>query len=88
VTIHLPSDAKLYLSDRESRQSGETRSFTTTALSKGDVWEDYSVRAVAVRNGRTVSQEKTITLRPGDDHDVRFDFDAPALAAATGESIR
>lgn len=88
VTIHLPTDAKLYLSDRESRQSGETRTFTTTALAKGDVWENYTVRAVAVRNGRTVSQERTITLRPGDDQDVRFDFDAPTLAAATGESTR
>ena len=88
VTIHLPADAKLYLSDRESRQTGETRTFTTTALAKGDVWQDYTIRAVAVRNGRTVEREKTITLRPGDNHDLRFDFDAPSLAAADGEAVR
>lgn len=88
VTISLPSDAKLFLSDRESRQTGETRTFTTTALGKGDVWEDYTIRAVAVRNGRQVVQEKTLTLRPGDVQDVQFDFDAPALAAADGEAVR
>jgi uncharacterized protein (TIGR03000 family) len=88
VTIHLPADAKLYLSDRESRQTGETRSFTTTSLANGDVWDNYTVRAVAVRGGRTIEREKTITLRRGDNHDLRFDFDAPTLASADGESVR
>jgi uncharacterized protein (TIGR03000 family) len=88
VTIHLPADATLFLSDRQSRQAGETRTFTTTSLAKGDVWEDYTIRAVAVRNGRTVERAKTITLRRGDNHDVRFDFDAPSLASADGEAVR
>jgi uncharacterized protein (TIGR03000 family) len=88
VTINLPADAKLFLSDRESRQTGEIRTFSTSALSKGDVWEDYTIRAVAVRNGREVVQQKTLTLRAGDVQNVQFDFDAPVIASATGESVR
>jgi uncharacterized protein (TIGR03000 family) len=88
LTIRLPADAKLFLAGKPMRSTGEVRTFTTARMTEGQEWTDYTVRAVAVRDGRTVTQEKTITLRSGRAHELSFTFDAPAVAAAAADSAR
>jgi uncharacterized protein (TIGR03000 family) len=86
LTLRVPADAKVYLADRETKQTGEVREYTTTRLAPGDAWEDYVVRVTVERNGETLSQERTITLTGGQPQQLEFAFAAaPAenrLAAA------
>jgi uncharacterized protein (TIGR03000 family) len=88
LTVRLPEDAKLYLAGKETKSTGAERTFRTGRMADGQSWENYTVRAVAIRDGREVTREKTITLRAGGSHDLSFDFDAPSLAQADGEQAR
>jgi uncharacterized protein (TIGR03000 family) len=90
LTVHVPENAKLFLAGRETRSTGSSRTFSTGMLDGEHAWENYTVRAVANLDGRTVTKEKTITLHAGQHQEVTFDFDttAPTLAAATGEAVR
>jgi uncharacterized protein (TIGR03000 family) len=90
LTVHVPENAKLFLAGRETRSTGSSRTFSTGMLDGDNAWENYTIRAVANLDGRTVTKEKTITLHAGQHQEVTFDFDttAPTLAAATGEAVR
>lgn len=81
LTLHVPADAKVYLSGRETTSSGDVREFTTTKLESGADWNDYTVRVVANIDGREVSKEETITLKGGEDKDLSFDFNSSAVAS-------
>jgi uncharacterized protein (TIGR03000 family) len=82
VTLHVPADAKVYLSGNETRGTGEIRTFTTTKLAAGQAWGNYVVRVEVVRNGRTLSKEEMIEIKGGDIRDLTIDFDAPQVARA------
>jgi uncharacterized protein (TIGR03000 family) len=76
LTLRVPADAKVYLSDRETKQTGEVREYTTTRLAPGDAWEDYVVRVTLERDGETLSQERAITLVGGQPQQLEFAFEA------------
>ncbi len=82
LIVHVPSDAKVALSGTMTRQTGETREFSTTQLTKGQVWSDYIVKVEYTRNGQVEVQERTIELTGGQDQELTFDFDASQLAQA------
>ena len=81
VTLHVPADAKVYLSGRETNATGEVREFATSKLAPGAAWKNYTVRVVAKIDGRDVSKEETITLTGGEDKDLSFDFNSNAVAS-------
>ena len=66
LTLHVPADAKVYLSGNPTNSFGETREFSTTKLAPGAEWKDYVVRVEFEQNGKLVTQEKTITLAGGE----------------------
>jgi uncharacterized protein (TIGR03000 family) len=82
LTLHVPADAKVYLSGRETATPGEVREFITTRLPAGTNWENYNVRVTVERDGQTVAQERTITLKSGEAQELSFDLDAPKVASA------
>jgi uncharacterized protein (TIGR03000 family) len=82
LTLHVPADAKVYLSGNETRGTGEVRTFSTTKLAEGQAWGNYVVRVELDRDGRTVSQEQTVDLKGGDIRELTVDFDAPQVARA------
>ncbi|HEX5442869.1 MAG TPA: TIGR03000 domain-containing protein [Pirellulales bacterium] len=84
LTLHVPADAKVYLSGKETRGVGETRVFSTTRLSPGEQWAKYAVRVEVQRNGRTLSQEETVDLSGGETRELTIAFDAPQVARAGG----
>jgi uncharacterized protein (TIGR03000 family) len=88
LTVRVPADARLYLAGKETKSTGSVRTFTTKVLEGDTAWEDYTVRAVTNVDGQSVTQEKTVTLRPGQSMDVSFDFDGPALATVGGQTAR
>lgn len=82
LTLHVPSDAKVYLAGNETRGQGPVRTFRTTKLNDGKEWSQYVVRVSVVRDGENLTKEETITLRAGDQTELTFDFDVDQLAAA------
>ncbi len=74
LTLNVPADAKVFLAGRETSSNGEVREFTTSKLTTGGEWNDYTVRVVANVNGHEVSREETITLIGGKDRELNFNF--------------
>ena len=71
VVIHVPADAKVFLSGHEMTATGPVRQFSTTRLGAGEEWNGYTIRATIERDGQLVTKEQTISLRGGDAQDVR-----------------
>jgi uncharacterized protein (TIGR03000 family) len=80
LTLQLPEDAKVVLAGNLTGATGAIRRYTTTGLAKGEKWEDYRVLATAVRNGRTVTQERTIRLTGGESKLLHFQLDDRQVA--------
>ncbi|HVW38679.1 MAG TPA: TIGR03000 domain-containing protein, partial [Pirellulales bacterium] len=80
LTLHVPADAKVFLSGNETQSFGETRRFSTTKLTAGGEWQDYVVRVELTRDGKTLTKVETVSLKPGDDRELTVDFDAPQVA--------
>src|SRR5262249_6646520 len=57
LTLHVPADAKVFLSGNPTNLTGEVREFTTTKLTSGDAWSDYTVRIELERNGQMLTKE-------------------------------
>jgi uncharacterized protein (TIGR03000 family) len=82
LTLNVPEEAKITLAGNPTPGEGSVRVFTTTKLSAGSAWSDYVVQVSVERNGRTITQEKTISLQAGDSQTLTFDFDATQVAQA------
>ena len=83
VTLHVPADAKVYLSGHEMTAMRPVRQFSTSRLGADEEWTNYNIRATIERDGQLVTKEQTISLHGGDNQDIQFDFDANQLAEAT-----
>ena len=87
LTLHVPADAKVYLSGNETHGSGEVRRFSTTKLQSGQKWQDYVVRVEVQRNGKTLSKEENVSLNGGDarelDHHLRRSAGRPDLGRSS-----
>ncbi|MCA9207181.1 MAG: TIGR03000 domain-containing protein, partial [Planctomycetales bacterium] len=82
LTVNVPEDAKLYLSGVETSVTGSVRTFTTSKLAAGTVWSDYVVKVEVNRDGRTIVDEKSISLTAGDTKELTFTLDAVQVADA------
>jgi uncharacterized protein (TIGR03000 family) len=82
ITATVPADAKVNLGGSETKATGETRVFRTSALAPGAEWKDYKVVATREIDGRTISKEQTFTLKAGDQKEIAFDFDTTSVADA------
>ena len=81
LTVQLPKDAELVLAGAKTVSKGSERQFTTTKLTAGQVWSDYSVVVSLNRDGRTITKEQTIKLTGGESRKLTFDFDSDQVAA-------
>jgi uncharacterized protein (TIGR03000 family) len=76
LTVRVPENARLWVDDRPSQQTGPLREFTTPAtLQPGQAYK-YTVRAEWEENGRPVTQSRTVEFRAGGSAYV--DFTQPA----------
>jgi uncharacterized protein (TIGR03000 family) len=79
VRVKLPADADLFVDGVRVPQTSEVRSFQTPKLEAGRSYY-YTLKAEAVRDGRTVSATKRITVEPGKETKVEF-ADLPVQSA-------
>jgi len=75
LTLHVPADAKVTLAGVETKQTGEVRQFTTSKLASGQNWNDYKVVIETTRDGKTLREERTLTLTGGQDQDLAVNFE-------------
>ena len=75
VTLSVPAEATVTLAGHPTRQVGSVREFKTHRLSAGETWSEYTVQVSLERDGRTLTQERTIDLNAGDSREMAFQFD-------------
>jgi uncharacterized protein (TIGR03000 family) len=78
LTLHVPADAKVFISGKETKATGEVREFATTKLAAGKTWDNYLVRIEVTRDGQLVSHEQKLSLVGGESQELEFDLEAPA----------
>jgi uncharacterized protein (TIGR03000 family) len=71
VTINVPQGAKVSLAGNPTKATGETRTFRTSQLKPGQVWDDYEIE---VKVGEQVKRQ-SIRLIAGDKLELTFNFD-------------
>ena len=82
LTLHVPPEAQVRLSGRQTQATGPVRHFATTRIEPGQQWADYLVEVSVEQNGRTHTKQQRISLSGGDQKQLSFDFDRTELADA------
>ena len=83
LTLHVPADAKVTLAGAATQQTGETRTYATDALTAGQEWDGYVVRVELERDGKTLVEEKTLSIVGGENYELSFDFAEEAAQVAS-----
>jgi uncharacterized protein (TIGR03000 family) len=71
LVVRLPANARLFIDGEPTRAPGDTRRFISPPLPPGRSYH-YVLRAEVVRNGRTYSERREVTVRPGAESEVRL----------------
>jgi uncharacterized protein (TIGR03000 family) len=79
IRVKLPADADLYVDGVRVPMTSEVRSFQTPKLEPGRSYY-YTLKADVVRDGRTVSASKRVTVEAGKEETVEF-RDLPVQSA-------
>ncbi len=80
LTVSVPADAKVFVNGQATTSTGELRQYSTAGLTKGSAYR-YQVRIELVRDGKPVSQEKTVSIAAGRTGSLAFS-EAPEAQAA------
>jgi uncharacterized protein (TIGR03000 family) len=78
IALKVPSDAEVILSGNKTSATGRIRYYATQELEDGESWKDYKILVSVNRDGKTITQEKTIDISAGELRMVAFDFDHSA----------
>lgn len=71
LSVHVAANAKVYLEGRETKQVGESWTYRTPPLAKGEEY-DYEVRACWTAGNGVVDQTRHVKVRPGEESTVDF----------------
>ena len=80
LVIDVPADAKIYVNGYKTNTQGSHRSYRSAGLLPGQMYS-YEVRAIVEREGKEITQQKTVSLRGGEAHKLSFDFDEFLVAS-------
>jgi uncharacterized protein (TIGR03000 family) len=80
LTLHVPAEAKVTLAGTAMKTPGEIRRYATNALPAGQAWRDYTVHVELVRDGKTLTEDRQITLTGGAAQELSIDFGGSQLA--------
>jgi uncharacterized protein (TIGR03000 family) len=80
LTVHVPSDARVYINGRLTKTPGAQRQYLSRGLLPGCGY-GYEVRAVIERDGRQLTDTQVVRVHAGEAAQLAFRFDRPAPAA-------
>jgi uncharacterized protein (TIGR03000 family) len=81
LKLRVPADAKVTLAGVATKQTGEVREFTTTKLASGQSWNNYDIHIEVTRDGRTLTEDRHISLTGGQSQDLAVDFGGVQVAS-------
>ncbi len=85
LTVRVPVDARVYVNDRPTRSTGTYRQYVSRGLVPGNDYT-YEVRVEVARDGRTISEVRTVNLRAGGSQELAFRMDRPSATIAARDS--
>jgi uncharacterized protein (TIGR03000 family) len=71
-TVTVPSDAKVWVNDAETKNVGAARRFHTPATLEAGKTYEYTFRAQWNENGQPVTRDRTVQFKAGNDFAVDF----------------
>ena len=81
VVVKLPAEARLFVDETPCPLTSATRSFDTPILDPGQEYF-YTLTAEVMRDGRTVTATRKVTVRAGAESVVEFGAMQPVLSAS------
>jgi uncharacterized protein (TIGR03000 family) len=82
LTVHVPENATVFLAGNKTSSTGPVRVFTTSTLSAGQAWDDYTIEVKYEKDGVMLTKDETISLKAGESRELNFSFDEPKIADA------
>ncbi len=79
IVVSLPAEAKLLIDDAATISTSETRVFASPTLEPGKDFS-YTLKGELVRDGRTLSTSRRVSVRAGEETRVQLDFPADSVA--------
>lgn len=76
LTIYVPYEAKVTINGLDTKSTGSRREYVSYGLKPGYTYE-YTIRAEIVRDGKPLSDERTVVLTAGARNAVAFGFNTP-----------
>jgi len=73
LIVSLPAEAKLTVDGATTTSTGATRVFVSPTLNAGKEYH-YDLQAEILRNGKTVSASKRVTVRAGQETPVQIEM--------------
>jgi uncharacterized protein (TIGR03000 family) len=83
LKLHVPEQAKVTLAGAATKQTGEVRSYSTSGLNPGQHWDGYTVRVELEKDGKTLSEEKTLDIEGGKTYELSFEMSGDSLKVAS-----
>ena len=87
IVVHLPADATLTIDGQPTQSRSDTRVFVSPPLEPGRTFT-YTLRAEMNRDGRTVTDRKTVEVRAGQTTEVTFNPTSGERIGQPGEERR
>jgi uncharacterized protein (TIGR03000 family) len=81
LSLRVPTDAQVFINDYKTKTNGDLRRYVTRNLKTGREYY-YHVKAVVVRNGKTIERNELVSLKAGESEAVEFDFDSSVTSLA------
>ncbi len=81
LSVKVPTDAKVFVNDRPTTSAGTDREFISRDLEAGARY-NYEVRAEFDRDGKTVTETKTLQLTAGQTAGLDFTAGTPSVQTA------
>ena len=78
IVVSLPVEAKLTVDGAATTSTGATRVFVSPTLNAGKDYH-YDLQAEILRDGKTLTASKRVTVRAGEETPVRIDLTSDSL---------
>lgn len=87
LSVWVPTDAKIFVNGNTTSSTGSARSYVSRGLQPGASYS-YEIRAEVVRDGRTLTETKQVTVVAGQKADLEFGFEDDGVDNVASEPAR
>jgi uncharacterized protein (TIGR03000 family) len=87
LNVNVPAEAKIFVNGAATTSTGTQRQYVSRGLEQGNRYS-YEIRAEIVRDGKTISDTKTVSVSAGEQAGVAFSFDGNKEAPVAAETTK